>query len=107
MMEIDKAAFAALKRHTARISSAAIKAELQSNESRHWELCSFCCVLCPLLMASRCGGISQVWLWKTFPHINPIKSYPAHELAGEPACSRPPKRSTDAVDLNNQISHSS
>lgn len=61
--------------------SAAIKAELQSNESRRWGLSSLCCVLCPLLMASRCGGISQVWLWKTFPHINPIRSDPAHEPA--------------------------
>lgn len=58
--------------------SAAIKAELQSNESRRWGLSSLCCMLCPLLMASRCGPISQVWLWKTFPHINSIM---AHRLA--------------------------
>lgn len=53
----------------------AIKAELQSNESRHrlgegsggQGFCSLCCVLCPLLMASRCGAISQVWLWKNIP----------------------------------------
>lgn len=83
MTERDKAAFAVLKHCSEPFSSTAIKAELQSNESRHWRPCSLCCVLCPLLMASRCGGISQVWLWKTFPHINPIRSDPAHELARE------------------------
>lgn len=84
--------------------SAAIKVGLRSNESMGWGLSSLCCVLCPPLMGSRCGGISQVWLWKTFPHINPIRSDPEHELAGElvsrRACSRPPKLSTDSVDLN-------
>ena len=81
--ERDKAALAVLKLCSEPFSSAAIKAELQSNESRRWGLSSLCCVLCPLLMASRCGGISQVWLWKTFPHINPIRSDPAHELASK------------------------
>lgn len=81
----DKAVLARLKCCSEPFSSAAIKAELQSNESRRWGLCSLCCVLCPLLMASRCGGISQVWLWKTFPHINPIRSDPAHELDSEQA----------------------
>lgn len=106
MAGIDKAAFAVLKHYGEPFSSTAIKAELQSNESGHWGLRSLCCMLCPLLMASRCGGFSQVWLWKTFPHINPIRSDPAHELAREQRAHDRPKRATDTVDLNNQISHS-
>lgn len=81
--EMGKAAFVVLQR--AFFSSAAIKVRLRSNESMGWGLSSLCCVLCPPLMGSRCGGISQVWLWKTFPHINPIRSDPEHELAGEQA----------------------
>lgn len=63
-------------------------------------LCSLCCVLCPLLMASRCGAISQVWLWKTFPRINPIRSEPCVRGAAWPP---PPERCADSVDSNNQI----
>lgn len=69
----------AVLKHCSVLSSSAIKAELQSNESRHWGLSSLCCVLCPLLMASRCGLFHKCGFRKTFPHINPIRWDPTHE----------------------------
>lgn len=88
LMKRDKAESPALK-HCRAFSSIAIKVEPQFNESRHWGLCSLCCVLCPLLMASRCGLFHKCGFRKTFPHINPISSDPAHDLATETAQNGP------------------
>lgn len=97
-MKRDKAESTVLK-HCRAFSFTAIKVELQSNESRHWGLCSLCCVLCPLLMASRCGVFHKCGFRKTFPHINPIRWDPAHELATEQDRPNGPQ-----AHLYNQIS---